>query len=140
MVRSLLGAALSLSLAACGAPPQLAALPPVDPAQAATPPSASTDPDAASGGEPARHRPRPLAIHSSCTEVVTLVFGDDPRAAGAGKRTLGPSGSVDGPRDPQGKQTVWLLDDKGEPLVKVSVTRGMKTVEVGRSCRTLAAQ
>jgi hypothetical protein len=35
---------------------------------------------------------------------------------------------------------VWLLDDKGEPLVKVHVTRNMKRVEIGKSCRTIDAR
>jgi|GEM_PF-1665694 len=93
------------------------------------------------GGEaaaPARKR-KPFEIHSSCSDVVTLVFAEDPKTAGASRRTIAPSSTLDGPRDEKGNQTVWLLDEKGEPLVKVHVTRGMKHLEVGRSCRTLDA-
>ena len=36
-------------------------------------------------------------------------------------------------------KTVWLLDDKGEPIAKVHITRGMKQLEIVRSCRTLDA-
>ena len=89
--------------------------------------------------EPAR-KPRPLEIHNTCTEVVTVVFSDDPKAAGVGKRTIAPSSSIEGPRDKNGNQTVWLLDASGEPIVNVHVTRGMKRVDVGRSCRTLDAR
>jgi hypothetical protein len=74
--------------------------------------------------------------------VVTLSFGEDPKAANAGKRTVAANASIDGPRDVDGSATIWLLEqgDKAEPLVKVHVTRGMKVVEIGRSCRTLDAR
>ena len=109
----------------------------IDPQSAAPPPSAS-----ASGEQPEEHRRhrKPFSIHSSCPDIATLVFGEDAKATGAGRRTIASNSSIDGPRDPEGKQTVWLLDDKGEPLVKVHITRGMKTLEVGRSCRTLDAR
>src|SRR5687767_13349720 len=54
--------------------------------------------------------------------------------------SIAPSSSIEGPRDAGGNQTVWLLDTAGEPIVKVQVTRGMKRVEIGRSCRTLDAR
>jgi hypothetical protein len=98
---------------------------------ASAPPAAET--------EPAR-KPRPLEIHSTCMEVVTVVFSDDPKTPGVGKRTIAPSSSIEGPRDKDGNQTVWLLDAAGEPIVNVHVTRGMKRVDVGRSCRTLDAR
>lgn len=130
-VRYLLG----LLLCACGASQSPGAPAPAkDPA-----PGATTSEPVASSAEPARQR-KPFPIHNACTEVVTLVFGDDPKAANADRRKLDAHGDFDGPRDSAGNQTVWLLDDKGEPLVKVNVTRGMKRVEVGRSCRTLDAR
>lgn len=144
-----LAASIAL-VAACGNSSPEPATPSLsDPAHAADPvaagsgapatPAASADP-AAAGADPA-HRPRkPFPIHSSCTDVVTVAFGDDPKAATSGKRTVAPNSSIDGPRDAEGKQTVWLLDDKGEPLVKVNITRGMKQLEIGRSCRTLDAR
>lgn len=98
---------------------------------------ASTDTDA--GAEPVRRR-KPFEVYNACTEVVTVVFGDDPKAANANKRTMAASSSAEGPRNADGNQTVWLLDTSGEGLVKVNVTRGMKRVEVGRSCRTLDAR
>lgn len=87
---------------------------------------------------PERRR-KPFSIHSSCWDVVTVAFGSDPGAATAGRRTLAPGGSIEGPRGESGEQTVWLLDAAGAPLVKVHVTRGMSQVDVGKSCRTLDA-
>ena len=46
-----------------------------------------------------------------------------------------------GPRDADGNQTVWLLDDKGEPLVKVHITRGMKrSRSAGAAARSTRAE
>jgi hypothetical protein len=114
----------------------------VDPAGSAALPAASADPQGPSAGDDRPHRQRkPFPIHSSCSEVVTIVFGEDPKTQGAaGKRTVAPNSAIEGPRDAEGRQTVWLLDDKGEPLVNVHITRGMKQLEIGRSCRTLDAR
>jgi len=150
MVRSCLASALLVLICACGnhsepATPSLSdpAKASVDPASSSSPgamPRASADPEGASGGDEHHRRQRkPFPIHSSCTEVVTIVFGEDPKAPAAGRRTVAPNSAIDGPRDVDGKQTVWLLDDKGEPTVNVHITRGMKQLEIGRSCRTLDA-
>lgn len=121
-----------------------------DPAGAAVNPTApgsgaaatADPPDDGAAGSPADHHRgrKPFPIHNACSEVTTIVFGEDPKAAGAGRRTVASNSSIDGPRDAEGKQTVWLLDGKGEPLVNVHITRGMKQLEIGRSCRTLDAR
>jgi len=117
-----------------------AASAPADPGAAAAPSAASSEPAAPASAEPAPPRKkRPLSIHSSCPKVATVVFGDDPKAPDAGKRTIAPNSSIEGPRDDAGKVTVWLLDDSGAPVIKVHVTRGIKEVEIGRSCSTLDA-
>lgn len=140
-------ASVALFLVACGGKEPATPLTP-DPTTPSTTggttanPASSAEPEDR-GENPAGPSPRnrkPFEIHSSCTDVVTVVFAEDPKASGAGRRTIAASSSIDGPRDDKGNQTVWLLDDKGEPLVKVHVTRGMKRVEVGRSCRTLDAR
>jgi hypothetical protein len=140
----------SALLFACGKSPEPTTPSLSDPAHAADPastgssgalPAPTADPEGAGGGGDEKHhrQRKPFPIHSSCSEVVTIVFGEDPKAAGAGRRTVAPSSSIDGPRDSDGKQTVWLLDAKGEPTVKVHITRGMKQLEIGRSCSTLDA-
>jgi hypothetical protein len=143
--------AVAACASACGSKPEPMTPSLSDPAHAADPaaagsaamPAASADPEAASGAAGNDDRPhrqrKPFPIHSSCSDVVTIVFGEDPKAQGAGRRTVAPNSAIDGPRDSEGKQTVWLLDDKGEPTVKVHITRGMKQLEIGRSCRTLDA-
>jgi len=152
-VRSCLTLAFVLSLfaaGACGNKSEPATPSLSDPAHAAVDPTstassplpaASADPEGAGAGGEKHHRQRkPFPIHSQCTRVVTIVFGEDPKAATAGRRTIAPDSTIDGPRDSEGKQTVWILDEKGEPLpVKVHITRGMKQLEIGRSCTTLDA-
>jgi hypothetical protein len=132
-VRSLFA---SLALFACASPPE-----PVAPAATAEPEAegSAAQPTAAQPATPARRR-KPFEIYNACAEVTTLVFSDDPKADDSSRRTISPFSTSEGPRDDEGNQTVWLLDEAGEPLVKVRVTRGMKRVEVGRSCRTLDAR
>jgi hypothetical protein len=148
MVRTCLASVFVVLICACGNKSEPATPSLSDPAHAAdlpagsaALPAASADPEGAgAGGEPHHRQRKPFPIHSSCSEVVTIVFGEDPKAPGAGRRTVAPNSSIDGPRDAEGKQTVWLLDEKGEPSgVKVHITRGMKQLEIGRSCRTLDA-
>src|SRR5262245_39899502 len=100
--------------------------------------SAEPAPAASTSATPPHPR-KPFDIYNACDEVVNVVFGADGRSEES-KRTLAPYSSMEGPRDDEGNQTVWLLDEKRQPLVKVNVTRGMKRVEVGRSCRTLDAR
>ncbi len=143
--RSLLGAALapavSLVLIACGgaapdAPPPVAPSSPA-PAAAAPPAPAASDEERA----PTHAQKRPLEITSQCDRAVAYFVGDDPKAGPAdGKRTVDPLAVLPVERRRDGTQTVWLLDEKSEPLIKVSITRGMKKIEVGRSCRTLDAR
>jgi hypothetical protein len=118
---------------------------PSAPPASAAPPAATEASPAATTGEAAEPAPepkrrKPFEVYSACADVVTVVFAEDPKAANAGKRTIAPSSSIEGPRNADGNQTVWLLDESGEPLVKVNVTRGMKRVAIGRSCRTLDAR
>lgn len=132
------------ALVACGNRAEPAAPSLSDPAHAADSASlaaaaASAEPPDESGGEPRKRQRKPFTIHSSCPEVATIAFGEDAKAASAGKRTVASNSSIDGPRDAEGKQTVSLLDDKGEPIARVHITRGMKQLEIGRSCRTLDA-
>lgn len=131
---TVLAAPLFVLLGACGAKEPAPAAP-ATPAAAEAPQAASAEPAA----EPSKPR-KPFEVYSQCAEVVTVVFAADPKAANVGKRTIAPSSAIEGARNPDGNQTVWLLDDKGEPLVKVNVTRGMKRVEVGRSCRSIDAR
>ena len=76
-----------------------------------------------------------------CISEIRYVFGDDPKSDKADRRRIAPNSEDQGPRDGEGKATVNLVDaTKNETLATVHVTRGMKQVEIGRSCRTLDAR
>jgi hypothetical protein len=129
-----------LLASACGSKEPAPATPATS-APSASPSTPTTEAPAASAElAPEPKKRKPFEVYSACAEVVTVAFGEEAKAASAGKRTLAPSASIEGVRNADGNQTVWLLDTNGEPLVKVNVTRGMKRVEVGRSCRTLDAR
>lgn len=131
---------LVLVLVACGGNQEPAAAP-ASPAESSASSPAVASASAAPTEAAAPPVPRkPFEVYSHCADVVSVVFGEDPKAPNAGNRTIAPSASIEGPRDADGNQTVWLLDSAGAPLIKVKVTRGMKRVEVGRSCRTLDAR
>ena len=129
----------SLLLACGGKEPAPAASPSSTPAPDAVAASAEPAAEPEPAQEPAKPR-KPFEVYNGCADVVTVVFAEDPKAASAGQRSIAPSGTIEGPRNPDGNQTVWLLDQNNEPLIKVNVTRGMKRVTIGRSCRTLDAR
>jgi hypothetical protein len=80
---------------------------------------------------------RPLDILSECADVVHIVYGDDPK--GTARSSIAQGGTIEAPRRPDGTQVVNLLDDHDEPIAKVTITKHMKHVVVGRSCRTMDA-
>lgn len=143
-MRALILVLASLAIACGNASPPSTPAPaassaaPADSTATATTASASAAASTEAPSEPPKKR-RPLEIHNACNAVVTIVFGEDPKADTSGKRSLASGTSIDGPRDAEGKMTVHLLDEKGEKVATVHVTRGMKKVEVGASCRTLDA-
>jgi hypothetical protein len=138
----------ALACFACGggssAPPPSAGAPATSAASAAS--SAGSSAPTATAAAPAEPpaqthaQKKPLEIYNGCREVVTVVFAEDPAEAGAPKRTIAGFASSEGARRADGTQTVWLVDDQGKGLIKVHVTRPMKRVEIGASCRTLDAR
>jgi hypothetical protein len=115
-----------------------------DPATSADPNNASTTAPSAPEATPAStaaaapvKKRKPYEIVNLCPRTATIIFGEDPKAANAGKRTLAGNDKIDdGPRDPDGNQVIHLLV-RDEPLVKVHVSRATKRVEIGTSCDTL---
>ncbi len=128
----------SLALACGGKEPP--ASPATPAASTEAPPATAAAPEAPAAPAPEPKKRKPFDVHNGCADAVTVVFAEDPTAKGADKRTMAPTATIEGPRNADGNQTVWLLDANGESLVKVNVTRGMKRVEIGRSCRTLDAR
>lgn len=115
-----------------------------EPATGADPPSAPEAPSAAPEPPPAPNaaavppkKRKPYEIVNLCPRPATIIFGEDPKASGAGSRTLAGNDKIDdGPRDNDGNQIIHLVV-RGEPLVRVRVSRATKRVEIGTSCDTL---
>jgi hypothetical protein len=125
-----------LFLAACGSTPPPPPQPPPEPApSAATPATASAEPEP----EPPPSRPLPdVNIINLCHDVALLAYGTPPNMKDLGRFT-GDGGEGKAPRERDGNLAVALVDDKGTVLATVLVTRRMKKLEIGRSCRTLYA-
>lgn len=111
-----------------------------EPAAPSAPPAPEVSAEPSAEPPPTPKKRKPFELHNACGDVATVALGADPKSADAGKRTVAPGADIELPRDDEGNQTVWLLDANGEPLLEVRVTRGMKRVEIGRSCRTLDAR
>jgi hypothetical protein len=122
-----------------------ASSPPSPPPAPSTPPPPAAPSTAASAAQP-DPEPEPkkqlpnVQIVNLCKDVAVLAYGEPPnmkpdalgRFAGDGNE-----GSV--PRERDGTLAVTLVDDQGNALSKVTVSRRMKKLEIGRSCRTLYA-
>jgi hypothetical protein len=80
-----------------------------------------------------------VEIHNACTEAVPIYFGEQPNGTTGDFVTLRGDGTSHVPRREHGELTVWIVDDKGFGLAHVKVTRRMKRVEIGPSCRTVHA-
>jgi hypothetical protein len=133
---SLLGLAVVTS---CASAPPTATAPPVASeapvvADAGPAPVATQEPEA----EPKRQRP-PVEVVNLCHDVALLAYGEPPnfKTESLGRFMADATGTA--PRERDGTLAVTLVDDKGNALAKVSVSRHMKKLEIGRSCRTLFA-
>lgn len=136
----LLGLGLSI-VAACGPsvpPPAPPTVTPPAVTESATDAGAVTAADPEPDTEPKRQRP-PVEIINLCKEVAILAYGAPPnfKADNLGRFLGEASGSA--PRERDGTLAVTLVDEKGAVLSQVTVSRRMKKLEIGRSCRTLYA-
>jgi hypothetical protein len=79
-----------------------------------------------------------FTLFNACPETVKLFFGDDPQFGGGRSSTLGSntrenhSGTVG--------DVIWLVDASGKGVSNVSLSAGMGTIEVAKSCTSLMAR
>jgi len=128
-------------VASCASAPPAATTPtpPASSSAAATDAGASPAPSASAEPEEP-HRPRPpIDVTNLCHDVALLAYGEPPnfKTESLGRFMGDATGTAARERD--GTLAVTLVDDKGNVLAKVSITRHMKKLEIGRSCRTLYA-
>ncbi len=126
---------VTVALGCASAPPK--PLPPSPPpAFAPAEPLGSELPDAGAAA-PAKP-PRPLEIRSECHEPVSVFYGKTPGGPGT-RAVIEGEATVSATRDADGTLTVWITDEKGDGLASVQVSRRMRRVDIGGSCRTLYA-
>ena len=117
-------------VAACGSPPAPTTLTPTPtPTPAPTPTPTPT---------PLRELP-PVEVQNLCQEVAVLAYGEPPNLKPESLDRFVGGGNGSAARGRDGTLPVTLVDDKGNALSKVHVSRRMKKLEIGRSCRTLYA-
>lgn len=127
---------LVLACLACGGPPkQVGDDEPKTPTAAATPATPATPAEPPAPQEPPRKH-RPYEIYNACNDVVQISFGEDLK----NRKTIAPGATIAGERNNDGNMALVLLGENDAKLVQVSITRGMKRVEVGKSCRTMDAR
>jgi len=126
-----------VALAACESP-----APPTPAAPSA--PSASAPEAAASSAAPAAEAPtreqqRPLDLSSFCPHDLRLYYGEQPRDGTGVNVTISMGASLQVPRNPDGSVVVWVVDEKGNGLASVHVTKRMKHVRINTDCARIDA-
>lgn len=84
--------------------------------------------------------PTTVELHNDCTDSVPIFIGDKPRFGSGTKVALSADSTTSIPRNGDGTVTIWLIDPNDNGLASVHVTKRMKKVEIGRSCRTIDAK
>jgi hypothetical protein len=140
LLASLAPSGLVLATSCASAPPAAPTPPPAATVDAPLAVDAGAAAVATAEPEAEPHRPRPpIEVSNLCHDVALLAYGEPPnfKAESLGRFMGDANGTAARERD--GTLAVTLVDDKGNVLAKVNVTRHMKKLEIGRSCRTLYA-
>ncbi|MEO8876709.1 MAG: hypothetical protein ABI461_14045 [Polyangiaceae bacterium] len=83
--------------------------------------------------------PLTVEIHSDCTDSVPLFLGEKPKFGSGTKTSISSNSTTSFPRDSDGTLTVWIIDEQENGLASVKVSKRMKRIDIGRSCRTMDA-
>jgi len=136
-----------LLLTACGSSTPAANAPTVDsPAASASAaagtgaPAASTAPDStAAAPEPTALQQRPLDLTSACSHDLHLFYGAHPGPGAGASATIAKGATITIPRLPDGTQMVWVIDDKGNGLASVNVSKRMRHIRIDAACMHIDA-
>jgi len=116
---------------------------PMAPTSAVMAGSDAPPPTGASTSTPSAHdttvTPITIDVHNDCTDSVPLFLGDKPKFGSGTKTSVSSNSTTTFPRNNDGTLTVWIIDEQENGLASVHVTKRMKKIEIGRSCRTLDA-
>jgi hypothetical protein len=129
----LLPACASSTPAAASPATEASATPAATAAPSAAPSVAATPP------EPTALQQRPLDLTSACPHDVHLFYGAHP-GPGAGESAVVAKGATLAvPRLPDGTQMVWVIDEKGNGLASVNVSKRMRHIRIDAACMHIDA-
>ena len=126
-----------LALAACESPAPPAPATPAAPSVGAPDTAASSAAPAAQA--PTQEQQRPLDLVSFCPHDLRLYYGDNPSDGTGVHATISQGASLAVPRNPDGSVVVWVVDEKGQGLASVHVTKRMKHVRINTDCARIDA-
>ena len=135
-----------LFLAACGSSTPAATAPTGGPPESASPATsgataapATSAPSEAAAPEPTALQQRPLDLTSACPHVVHLFYGAHPGPGAGESATIAQGATLQVPRLPDGTQMVWVIDDKGNGLASVNVSKRMRHIKIDGACMHIDA-
>jgi hypothetical protein len=126
-----------IALASCESPAPPAPVAPAAPSQ--SPPEAAASSTAPAAEAPTREQQRPLDLASFCPHDLRLYYGDQPGDGLGTNATIATGATLEVPRKPDGSVVIWVVDDKGQGLASVHVTRRMKHVRINADCSRIDA-
>jgi hypothetical protein len=88
---------------------------------------------------PTREQQRPLDLVSFCPHDLRLYYGDQPGDGLGTNATIATGAELQVPRKPDGSVVIWVVDEKGQGLASVHVTRRMKHVRINADCSRIDA-
>lgn len=135
---SLASLACAAVLAACASTPPPAPAAPTPPADGATQPAASSSALPADA-PPTAAQQRPLDLASFCPHDLRLYYGQNPSDGTGTNATIQTGAVLPVPRQPDGTVVIWVVDQKGQGLASVNVTRRMKHVRINADCSRIDA-
>jgi hypothetical protein len=133
----LLACLACVALAACESPaPPAPAAPSVPSASA---PEATASSAAPAAEAPTREQQRPLDLASFCPHDLRLYYGEQPNDGKGTNVKIAMGDNLQVPRNPDGSVVVWVVDEKGNGLASVHVTKRMKHVRINADCARIDA-
>jgi hypothetical protein len=125
-----------LVLVACASSP-----PPPPPAPIADvpAPSASPAPTPAPTETAAPTAQRPLDLANGCYHEMRLYYGDHPGDGKGQNVTVQANATIPVPRRPDATQVVWVVDEMGNGLGHVTITKNMRHIRIDTGCMHIDA-
>ena len=76
---------------------------------------------------------------SFCPHDLRLYYGDNPSDGTGVHATISQGAALQIPRNPDGSVVVWVVDEKGQGMASVHVSKRMKHVRINTDCARIDA-